>query len=327
MLTNSNIFLKDHINEIITIIKIKKATLLFDNKKLLNLFNLKGDVFGVPFIFDFNSKNNSVINQKIDFKVESLKLNIFNESIFKNDSVITGINIISFFNSKIITKYNLKKKIITFTSEDSRLNNLKIDYKGKMSINPFDLNMNIDLGNHKIYKLFNVHPILKAFIESKLLFNDNLSLNILMHAKTSLKDQIFHNAKINFSIINGKINLDSTVFTNDDIGLIELRNSDLFLKNGELILNTDILVSIKDSKYLFSFLNTSKKSRKNIKNVLINLSYNFLSNQIKFNKIKVDDNEVKDSFLNIVDNFEDNNLNNLIKTRRLLNKLFNIYEG
>ena len=196
-----------------------------------------------------------------------------------------------------------------------------------MSINPFDLNMNIDLGNHKIYKLFNVHPILKAFIESKLLFNDNLSLNILMHAKTSLKDQIFHNAKINFSIINGKINLDSTVFTNDDIGLIELRNSDLFLKNGELILNTDILVSIKDSKYLFSFLNTSKKSRKNIKNVLINLSYNFLSNQIKFNKIKVDDNEVKDSFLNIVDNFEDNNLNNLIKTRRLLNKLFNIYEG
>ena len=141
------------------------------------------------------------------------------------------------------------------------------------------------------------------------------------------KKEIFHNAKINLNIVNGNFNLNGTTFTNHNLGFFELSNSNLFLKNNNLILNTNILFKVKNSDSLFSFLNTSKKSRKTIKNILINLNYDYLSNEIKFNNVKIDNNDVSDQFLNIIEGFNDNNLNNLIKSKRLINKLLSIYEG
>ena len=160
------------------------------------------------------------------------------------------------------------------------------------------------------------------------MFNENLTLRLSILAETNALDEIFQNAKINFNIVNGKINLDNSTFINNKIGLLQLNKSNLFLKNNALILNTNISVTIKDSKALFSSLNTNKKSRKEIKNILVNLDYNFLNNEIKFNQVKVDNNViVKDNFLNVMDGFNDNNFNNLTKSRRLLNELLNLYEG
>ena len=326
-INDSTIFLKDNLNEVITIIKINEATLFFDNKVQLNLFNLKGNVFGTSFIFDSKSGNDPLKTKKINFQAKSLKLNIFNYSNIKNNIFNTGENIISFLNTTIKTKYNVKDKLITFTPNNSKLNNSKIDYKGELTINPFDLDLNIDLNNHKVSKLFSLSPILKEFFKTGLLFNDNLSLRLSIFARTNALNEIFQKAKINFNIINGKINLDKTILINDKVGLLQLNNSDLFFKNNELILKTDISITIKDSKSLFSTLNTNKKSRKEIKNILINLDYNFFNNEIKFNKVEIDNNVMKDIFLNMMDAFSDNNLNNLTKSRRLINELFDIYEG
>jgi hypothetical protein len=78
---------------------------------------------------------------------------------------------------------------------------------------------------------------------------------------------------------------------------------------------------------LYSFLNTNKRLRKNIKNIKLNIIYDVLSNEIVFKNIKIDDDEVSDEFLNIVEGFNDNNSNNLTKSRKLLNELINLYEG
>ena len=86
-------------------------------------------------------------------------------------------------------------------------------------------------------------------------------------------------------------------------------------------------IDIKNTDRLYSFLNTNKRLRKNIKNIKLNIIYDFLSNEIVFKNIKVDDNEVSDQFMNIVEGFMDNNSNNLIKSRRLLNELINLYVG
>ena len=326
-INNSNIFFKDNLGEVITIIKINEANLFFDNKEQLNLFDLKGDVFGTSFVFNHKVRNDSLTIKEINLKVKSLKLKIFNKFIVENNKINTGKNIISFLNTKIKTKYNEKDQLITFASDNSRLNSSKIDYKGELSINPFDLDLNIDLGKYKISKLFNFAPIPKEFLKTELLFNNNLALRLSILAKTNALDEIFQSAKINFNIINGKINLDQTTFTNNKIGLLQLENSNLFIKDNQLILNTNISIIIKNSKPLFSFLNTSKKSRKEIKNILINLNYNFLDNEIKFNSIKIDNKVVNDQFLNVIDGFSDNNFNNLTRSRRLLNKLFYLYEG
>ena len=326
-INNSNIFFKDNLDQIITIIKIDKAIFFFDDKKKLNLFNLKGSTFGVPFVFDFMIKNDSVIKKNSNIEVKSLNLNIFNEFIYNHNSSHYGKNIISFPSTTIKTKYNIKEKLMTFVSDNSHFRDLGIDYRGELLINPFNLDLDINLGNYKISKLFNFNSVLKEFIKSELLFNENLSLDLSIHARTDLIKELFHKAEINFNIVNSTINLDNTTFINDKIGSLEMDNSNLFVKNNKLILNTDILITIKDSKRLFSTLNTNKKSRKEIKNILINLNYNFFNNLIKFNKIKIDNNDVSDQLLIMMEDFNDNNFNNIVRSRQLINKILSIYEG
>ena len=326
-ITNGNILFKDNLGEIISIIKIDKAVTFFDNKKLLNFLNFKGKIFNIPFTFDFMNRNDPIKYEKIDFRAKALKLNIINEFVAEKNKLTNGKNYISFLNSTINTEYNIIEKVIIFKSENSRLNSLQIDYGGDLSINPFDLNLNINLEDYKISNLFNINPILIEFIKSGLLFNENISINTSLIVNSDSKSQIFQNAKINFHIINGKIDFNNTKFINDKIGSLELNNSNLFLKKNNLILNTEIFIDIKNSDSLFSFLNTGKSSRKNFKNILINLDYNLLENQIKFNSIKIDNKEFNDQLLSIRDGFKDNDLNNLNKSRRLINQLLRAYAG
>ena len=324
---NSNIFFKDNLGEIITIIKIDKSEIFFDEEKQLNLFNLKGNTFGVPFIFDLTHKNDSIQSKKINLQVKTLNLNIFNESIYKYKNLIKGKNTISFANSTIKTKYSVKEKLMTFTSDNSRLNSSIVNYKGELLINPFNLDLDIDLGNYKISKLFSFNSILEEVVKSKLLFNENLTLNLSVLASSNSINEIFQKAEINFNIINSNINLDKTKFINDKIGFLELNNSNLFIKNDKLILNTDVMIIIEDSKQLFSLLNTNKKSRKQIKNILINFDYDFFNKQMKFNNIKIDNKDVSDNLLNVLEDFNDSSINNKVKSRQVINKIFNIYEG
>jgi hypothetical protein len=324
---NSNIFFKDNANDIVSIIKIDKAILFFDDEELLNLFNLKGSAFTIPFTFKLKSNNDLIKKREMYFDAKSLGLNIYNESVKAKNNHDIGKNVISFLNTTLSTEYDVEKKIITFISASSGANNSKMKYSGKLSINPFDLDLDINLNDYKISKLFNFNSILTEFIKSELFFNENISLNTSIIINSSTKDEIFNNAEIYISILNGKINFNKTKFVNKNIGLLELDNSNLFLKNNNLILNTDLLIDIKNSNRLFSLLNTNKKSRKEIKNILINLDYEFLNNEIKFNNVKIDNKEVGDQFLNIIEGFKDNNSNNSIKSRRLLNELIDIYEG
>ena len=324
---NSKVFFNNDLNEIISIVKIDNVIFFFDDEKSSNLFNLSGEAFNIPFTFDFNNKNNPIKSEEINLKANSLKLNIFNKSIKKKNDSISGKNVIKFLNSTINTKYNIKEKLIILKSEDSKVNNSKFNYSGKLSINPFDLNLKINLGKFKISKLFNPNSILTELIKSEILLNNNISANTSIVITSNINNKIIDNAEINFIIINGKINFNNTRFVNDDIGSLELSRSNLIVKNNKLVLNTEVLIDIRDYDRLFSFLNTNKKSRIPIKNILINLDYDFLNKQIEFNNIRVDNNEVSDQLLSIIEGFNDNNLNNLNKSRRLLNKFLDNYEG
>ena len=108
---------------------------------------------------------------------------------------------------------------------------------------------------------------------------------------------------------------------------MKLNESSLFLQNNELTLNTNLFFDIKNPDRLFSFLNTKKTARKKINNILVNISYNFMNDDIEFNNIKIDNNEVNAQFFNTIEGFKGDYFNNLIKTRRLLNELLSTYEG
>jgi len=322
-INNSNIFFKDNLNEVISIIKVSNAFLFFDEKNLFNLFDLNGEVFNIPFELNYQNIINS--QKKIKIKSPDLKLEFINKFFKKDEGPSNGISSISILNSSIDTKYSIKNQIVTFQSDGSRAFNFKINYNGQLSINPFDLNLKVNLDDYKISNLFKPNSIINEFIKSGLLFNENISVNTLVNIKYAKKSKIFNEAKIELRVLNGKISFDNSIFINNNIGSIGVSKSDLFLENDKLILAANLLIDIKNTDRLYSFLNTNKRLRKNIKNIKLNIIYDFLSNEIVFKNIKVDDNEVSDQFMNIVEGFIDNNSNNLIKSRKLLNKLINLY--
>ena len=323
----SNVFFKDNRDEAVAIIKIKKARLFQDSEDLLNVFNLDGEVYNIPFSFVFKKNFDSLMTEEISIISKTLKLNIYDIYNYDEKNINTGKNVVTFLNNTVSTKYKVEDKIVSFNSADSKIKNNKIDYNGELSINPFNLNLNINLRNYKLLKLLNVKTILNEVIKTELLFNKNISINTLLTINSDLKKEIFNDVDINFNIINGKINFDKTKLINKKIGSIELENSNLNFINDRLILNTNIIIDIKNHKKLFSLLQTNKRSRKPIKNILINLDYDFLTNQIGFNNFKIDNKNVSEELSRVIQGFNDNNFNNWNKSKRFLNILLDAYEG
>ena len=324
-INDSNIFFKNNLNEVISIIKISNAFLFFDEKNLFNLFDLKGEIFNIPFKLKYENALN--LRKQIEINAPDLKLKVINDFFKKDENLSSGISNISILSSSINTKFNIKDQIAIFQSDGSRIYNSKIDYNGQLAINPFDLNLKINLYDYKISNLFTPNSIINEFIKSGLLFNENISVQTLVNIKSTKKDEIFNEAKLELRILNGKISFDKSVFINNNIGLMEISNSDLFLDNDKLFLSSNLSIDIKDIDKLYSFLNTSKNSRKNIRNIKLNIIYDFLSNQIELKNIKINDNDVSSQFNNIAEGFIDINSNNLTKSRKLLNELINLYDG
>jgi hypothetical protein len=298
---------------------------LFDEKNLFNLFDLKGEIFNIPFKLKYEYALN--LRKQIEINASDLKLKVKNNFFKKDENLSSGISNISILGSSINTKFNIKDQIAIFQSDGSRIYNSKIDYNGQLAINPFDLNLKINLYDYKISNLFTPNSIINEFIKSGLLFNENISVQTLVNIKSTKKDEIFNEVKLELRILNGKISFDKSVFINNNIGLMEISNSDLFLDNDKLFLSSNLSIDIKDIDKLYSFLNTSKNSRKNIRNIKLNIIYDFLSNQIELKNIKINDNDVSSQFNNIAEGFIDINSNNLTKSRKLLNELINLYDG
>ena len=324
-INDSNVFFKNNLNEVISIIKISNAFLFFDEKNLFNLFDLKGEIFNIPFKLKYENGLN--LRKQIEINASDLKLKVINNFFKKDENLSSGISNISILSSSINTKFNIKDQIAIFQSDGSRIYNSKIDYNGQLAINPFDLNLKINLYDYKISNLFTPNSIINEFIKSGLLFNENISVQTLVNIKSTKKDEIFNEVKLELRILNGKISFDKSVFINNNIGLMEISNSNLFLDNDRLFLSSSLSIDIKNIDKLYSFLNTSKNSRKNIRNIKLNIIYDFLSNQIELNNIKINDNDVSSQFNNIAEGFIDINSNNLTKSRKLLNELINLYDG
>jgi hypothetical protein len=323
----SKIFLKDNSNETISIIKLSKASLFHDNLKIVNSLNLRGEVFNIPFTFNIYKNMLFPRDKEVSLVVKSLKLNIFNESFEKPGQQSNGLNIISILNSKIQTKYNIKKNLILFSSDSSRIKDTNIDYDGSLFLKPFDLKLDVNMQKYKISKFFDTSSIFVEFIKTNLLFNENISAGISVNADHNVRDAIFNSARIKFNIVNGNINLDQTKFINSRIGSLKLSNSNLSLDNNKFMLSTDVSIDIKNSDNLYSYLQTPKKLRNPIKNIFANLEYDLLRNEINLKIFKINSFEVADEVTEIIENFEYDKDNNLNKMRRMLNKAISAYDG
>ena len=324
---NSKIFIKDRSNEIITIIKVSNALLFYDNLKLLNLFNLNGSTFNVPFTVNLKNQIFSSGNKELNINAQILKLSIFDESKKKSVDSSTGANIISILNSKIYTNYIVKKNLILFESDSSRTKNENINYNGRLSFKPFNLDLAINLKKYDLSKLIDNNSIISEFIKTKLLFNENITANFTIDIDTNKNNEIFKSTIINFNLLKGKINLDKSRLINNKIGFLEIKNSNLVFEENKFILKTDIVIEVHNSEELFSIFQTPKKLRKEVQKILINIDYDLSTNQIYLNNIKVDNLKNNAETKEIIKEINDSNNYNLNKSRRIFNKLLSTYAG
>ncbi len=325
-ITKSSIFYKNNNNETIAIIKIPRVTIFHDDTNVLNLLNLKGEVFNIPF--DFDIKKNFLLSEskETNFTAKKIKLDIFNRSLKNSNDSFIGSNVISILNLKLNTHYTLSKNLIMFKSKKSKMNNSILNYNGKFSLKPFDLSLDMNIDDYKLFELLSSNSIFFEFIRTNLLFNENISANISI-AGLSDGSNILSSSTFFFNIVNGTINFDKTKLINDKIGLMEVINSNLLFEDGKLIMKSEILIDIKNLDNLFRFTQTPKRSRKIIKNIIVNFDYDFLTEEIEFNSIKIDGSEVNDKVMSIVEDFSEIKEINLNKSRRALNNLFSVYDG
>ena len=329
----SNIFFKNNSDKTFAIVKMSKAILFYDKLNLLNILNLTGEIFNLPFSLSLNQTTFSPeireVNRKVNIDSKKIKLKVFNESTLKPSGIVTGLNKTTILNSKISSKYNMNKNKnkIRFMSTQSKIKNTMMSYNGKLSTEPFDLSLDIDVSKIELTKILDNNSIFFELLKTQLFFNENISANISLNTKFLKRDEIFDWAKFNFNIVNGSINFNKTKLINDKIGSLELVKSRLYFDENKLILNSDIVIDIKDSDNLYSYLQTTKNKRIPIKKVYFNINYDFLVDQILFNNFRIDDGDNENEIVKIINNFYSNKDNNTNTTRRMLNKLFSFYEG
>ena len=303
--------------------------------KHYQLHNIGGVIFKIGYEYPFSGKINTYRDDKLilaaDFKLGLLNgkyEEYFNDqSIKKSKNSLEGKNNISILNSKVITEYNLTENLLNFKSSNSKIKNSNMSYNGKLSPKPFDLKLDLVMDKYKISSLFNSDSILTEFLQTKLLFNENISVNISMNINKVENNEVFKSAVLYFNIVNGNINFNKTRLVNKKIGVLELGSSNLFFKDSKLIFNTDLTIDVQDSDKLFSFFQTPKNARKTVKKIFINLDYDLLTNQIDINNLKIDGKESNDKMIDVIELISESNDYNLNKSKRIFNKLFSAYSG
>jgi len=323
---NSNIFYKNNMGETISITKVKNFNLFWNNLKLLNQVYLKGEMFNIPFNFEFNK---DLLNKKNTTLLNGKKLKfIFKNTSVKEGKITNGLNELSVLNSKFESEYKLENKSILFKSKNSQLINNNIDYKGELNLHPFHLFLDVDLDKLNLIKLLDTNSILFELIKSKKLFNENISTTITLDAPTILKNKLFDSLKMVYSQKNGLINFNQTQFITNKISTLNVMESSLNLKNDNFIFMGDFKLSIINPKKFFNFFQIPKKKRKLIKNIYFSLDYDFLRDHWTIKNFKIDDTvslNRQQNVLSVFNNDEERQIPNLNKFRIFLNKLYGEY--
>ena len=133
---------------------------------------------------------------------------------------------------------------------------------------------------------------------------------------------------LNIKISDGLVDINETKFSLEDYADFKISDSLLYTIDNNLILDAKIKVNIKDPNEIFKNLQTPRNYRKEVRKLAFNLSYNFDQMTANIKNIKIDDivyNNVNKILREII--LKDNNLQNRIYIKNLLNQAIKSYAG
>ncbi len=322
---NSNIFFNNLKNEILFINKILNMKYFYDFKELKNIIISENEIFNIPYqikLYDdqLNKKFWSEIN------VNFLKLKLENEISYGDVAKIGMANLI-YNKSKSIIKYETDKKSFEFNFFEKN-ENPKFYYEGKLNYNPFYSNVKGSTNNLKLYHLFNQNGFISQLLKTEILNNNNIDFKLEIEAKNFSNNDNFNEINFNSKIQESLIDIDNTNFKWRSFADFEFSESLIYVENSELVVDGKVKIKINDLQGIFRYLLTPKKYRNNIKSVEFNFSHNIDQKIITFSDIKIDDiyykkiNEIISKLF-----LKDNNFQNKIYIKKMLNEFLRSYEG
>ena len=317
----SNIFFKNRDDEILFINKIKNSKFYFDYKNLVNILDVKNEVFNIPF--KLKIKNDKFNKETLAvFDSNKIRLNIENDYKYGNE-VKNGQLDILFISKNVSFQYSIKKNILNFSSDNSKNN-----FKGKVEFKPFYLRANFNYEGISSKNIFDDNSIIIDLINSEILNNKNLTANLSLNVKNITNINELNNLNLKILIEEGNINFSESKILWKDNLKITLSESFLNVNDDGANLVGTVEFDFEDINNFYSSFQVKKIYRKDINQIKLDFTYNLNSKNIRFDNPKINNiqNKNLDKFLNKFNSMQDRAFNK-ITFKNFINNFFSAYAG
>ena len=322
---DSNIFFRDLNKEVLFINKISNLKYFYDRKELKNVSTSENELFNINYRLKVSDDR---IKKKIFSKlnIDLIKLQIENELNY-NDDIKKGEMRIIFNKLRSILNYETNQKFFNFKYFD-KPDEYSFLFKGNFNLNPFYASINGESEVLNILYFLHSNSIFAQLLKTEIFNNKNIDFELNIDSSKIKNNSNFKNLKLSSKIKEGLIDFDNTRFQWKNYANFKLNDSLIYIKNGELILDSRMQIIIEDLNQIYKFLLTPKKYRKVFKTINLNFSYNFDQKTINLNDIRIDnkfDQNINTTISNLI--LKDNNLQNKIYLKKILNEAIKSYSG
>ena len=322
---NSKIFYRNIENEVLFINKIDQLKYYYDLKDNKNTFVANNEIFNIPYTVELkNHKDEKKILTKVNF--DFLKLQVKNILSYKQIQK-NGLIEFTYNKKKSEGTYQLNNNLFNFNYLNKSLGN-DFKYEGIINFIPFFSKISGDIDIINLNKLFNPDTILVQLFKSELLNNKNLNINVIINAEQIIPFRDLNNLVFKFRIEDGLLDISETKFSWLDYVDFQIFDSLLYVRDNNLVLDSNISIDIHNSSEVYKFFQTPRNFRKKINKIKFNFVYNFDQEITNLNNIEID-NLVNPEVNKILDQFisKDTILQNRIYFKSLINEAIKSYAG
>ena len=322
---NSKIFYRNIENEVLFINKIDQLKYYYDLKDNKNTFVANNEIFNIPYIVELkNHKDEKKIFTKVNF--DFLKLQVKNILSYKQIQK-NGLIEFTYNKKKSEGTYQLNNNLFNFNYLNKSLGN-DFKYEGTLNFIQFFSKISGDIDIINLNKLFNPDTILVQLFKSELLNNKNLNINVIINAEQIIPFRDLNNLVFKIRIEDGLLDISETKFSWLDYVDFQIFDSLLYVRDNNLVLDSNISIDIHNSSEVYKFFQTPRNFRKKINKIKFNFVYNFDQEITNLNNIEID-NLVNPEVNKILDQFisKDTILQNRIYFKSLINEAIKSYAG
>ena len=281
-ISNIKTFLNDNKNNVILIAPIKKVKYQINENFSAKELKLKGSIFDIEFLSNWKRNYSDPKSSLNELKFKNPNIYVKNLFNFENQNEFSGSSSIDFLNENISFLYKYKDSIIKISSPEKK-HNQKIKINSTIELNPFYIDGEILFENKNVNFITDYVLNFISNTDKKLLENLNGELKLII---SNLNNKVINNGKISLSINEGKIKALDTFFEMNKIGIIN-SSFNYVIKEGELFLETNNVLNVKDQKELSRKFQLSSKKVKNIKKVYFDFIRNIDSGDMYLTNIYI----------------------------------------